>query len=259
MSHNKSTVFRKKKLLGVEVGYDSEKDILEKIKKVIENPKEFYHVVSINPENVIISQKTRTFREVIGKAQIKINDGVGIVVASQILGLGTVPRLTGMDLMDKLLNMASERRIRVVFIGGKGNLAEEMSDCYNHAYAEAKSIGVQGIKDIRNYGEEESKKLISIVTDYKPRLLFVAFGSPDQELWLYKNRPSLKGIVCMGVGGGFDFATKRVKRAPKLLRHIGLEWLFRLFLQPWRVQRQLTRLPYFIWLVVKERFSKKRS
>ncbi len=245
------------KILGVEIGIESEKDILEKIKKYLQNPQNFYHVVSVNPENVIISQKVRAFRDIINKAQVKINDGVGIVLAGQILGLKNVPRFTGVDLMDKLLKVASEGRMRVAFIGGKGNLAEAMSDCYKQAHIEANSIGFQGIRNIRNYTENESKKAISIVVDYKPRLMFVAFGSPHQELWLYKNRASLQGIVCMGVGGGFDFATNQVKRAPKLLRSFGLEWLFRLITQPWRAGRQFSRLPYFIWLVVKERINKK--
>ena len=246
----------KNKMLGIEIGRESESDILENIKKYLQNPKGFYHIVSINPENVVVARKLRLYKEVVSKAQIRINDGVGIVLAGQILGQGKVPRLTGVDLMYKLLIIASERRMRVAFIGGKGKLAEDLSNCYNQGYSEAKSIGLQGIRNIRKPQSAELKKVFSIVTAYKPRLLFVAFGSPDQELWLYKNRALLQGIVCMGVGGGFEFATKGVRRAPKPIRTMGLEWMFRLFLQPWRAKRQFSRLPYFVWLVVKERFKR---
>lgn len=244
----------KQKLLGIYIEKESKKDILEKIEKYLKNPKGFFHIVSLNPENMVIAQKLRPFKEIINKAQVRIVDGVGIVVTGQMLGVEMGSRLPGVDLMEKLLLVASKRRLRVAFIGGKGNLAEELASCYNHAYPTANFLGFQGIAKINNPNKNEEKKLFSIVTDYKPHFLFVAFGSPDQELWLYKNRALLQGIVCMGVGGGFDFLAKKVRRAPNILRNLGLEWLFRLVIQPWRIKRQFTRLPYFIWLVVKERF-----
>ncbi|OGK19225.1 hypothetical protein A3G67_00890 [Candidatus Roizmanbacteria bacterium RIFCSPLOWO2_12_FULL_40_12] len=245
-----------KKLLGIDLNNETENDILEKIEKYIKNPKGVFHVVSVNPENMVIAHKSKVFKRIVNTAQIRIVDGFGIVAAGQILGKHVGPRLTGVDLMEKLLNIASERRIRVVLIGGKGNLAEDIANCYNRAQSEANFIGLQGIKDIRKPTAKEEKEVLSIVADYKPRLLFVAFGSPFQELWINKNRALLQGIVTMGVGGGFDFLSRRIRRAPKLLRVLGLEWLFRLILQPWRLKRQATRLSYFIWLVVKERFSK---
>ncbi|MGB3020405.1 MAG: WecB/TagA/CpsF family glycosyltransferase, partial [Microgenomates group bacterium] len=86
-------------------------------------------------------------------------------------------------------------------------------------------------------------------------LIFVAFGSPYQEKWIYENRASLQGITCIGVGGAFDFLSGRVARAPKLIQSIGLEWLYRLMRQPWRWRRQL-QLPVFIYLVLKQKFSR---
>ncbi len=84
--------------------------------------------------------------------------------------------------------------------------------------------------------------------------MFVAFGSPEQEKWIYQNRASLQGVTCIGVGGAFDFIGGRVGRAPRLIQKIGLEWLFRLVKQPWRWKRQL-RLVEFVWLVLKEKIS----
>lgn len=243
-----------KKVLDLKINELSERDILEKIKKYTQYPRGSFHIVSLNPENMAISQKLRLFKQIINKAQIRINDGVGTVVASQILGLGSVPRLSGVDLMEKLLNVALERRLRVVLMGGKGNLAEYLADCYNQLQGEANFVGLSGFKNIQKPTNEESKKVRSIVLGNRPHFLFLAFGSPFQELWIYKNRALLQGIVCMGVGGGFDFLGRGVTRAPRLIRTLGLEWLFRLFVQPWRIKRQMTRLPYFIWLVVKERF-----
>lgn len=242
----------KNQLLGISIQPLTKKEILEKIKKYILLTESFAHVVSLNPENVVLANEAKDFMEVIRAAQIRIIDGVGIVLAGQILNIDVGERLTGVDLMSDLVKEASRMRLRVVLIGGEANLAERLADCYNRAYPEAKFIGLQAIKKIKNPKKEEEDKLFSIVAEYKPHLLFAAFGSPDQELWLYRNRAYLKGVVCMGVGGAFEFLGHEIRRAPARIRIIGLEWLFRLILQPWRWRRQL-RLIKFMWLVVKER------
>lgn len=83
-------------------------------------------------------------------------------------------------------------------------------------------------------------------------ILFVAFGSPKQEIWIAENLDKLPVRVAIGVGGAFDFVSGKVKRAPVWVRKIGLEWLFRLILQPWRIKRQL-RLFKFVFLVLGEK------
>lgn len=248
---------KQKMILGVKVENQSKSDILEKINKYLKNPKGFFHIVSVNPENITIASKLNKFKEVVNTAQIRIIDGVGVVLAARMLGFTAGPRLTGVDLMERLMFTASNRPLRVLLIGGKGNLAEELADCYNKLQSKANFKGFEGIKDIQNPDANEEKTLISIVADYKPHLMFVSFGSPFQELWIYKNRSYFNGIVCMGVGGAFDFLAGTVRRAPKIIRSIGLEWLYRLITQPWRLKRQVLRLPYFLLLVFKERLARK--
>lgn len=241
-----------KRLLGIELKILSKKSILEKIEKYTSRPRGFFHIVSVNPENVVIAQKNLLFKEVVDKAQIQLMDGIGVVAAGRMLGIEIASRLTGVDLMENLLQVASDRRLRVVLIGGKGNLANYLANCYNKAFSEAKFVGFGGIKNIKKPTMNEEKEVLSIITSVRPHFLFVAFGSPDQELWLWKNKAKLQGIVCVGVGGGFDFLAGKIRRAPKFIRKIGLEWLWRLILQPWRLKRQL-RLIEFVWLVLKQR------
>jgi N-acetylglucosaminyldiphosphoundecaprenol N-acetyl-beta-D-mannosaminyltransferase len=83
-------------------------------------------------------------------------------------------------------------------------------------------------------------------------ILFVAFGAPKQEFWIYENLENIPVKIAMGVGGAFDYLSGKIPRAPAFLRNIGLEWLYRLMVQPWRFRRQLS-LWKFIWLVVKEK------
>ena len=86
-------------------------------------------------------------------------------------------------------------------------------------------------------------------------VLLVAFGHPTQDLWIARHQEALAAhgiLVSIGVGGSFDYLSGRVPRAPRLVRRLGLEWLYRLIRQPWRWRRQLA-LPLFVLLVLRER------
>ena len=246
----------KKALLGISIEPLSKKQALEKIKKYIVHPKGFYHIVSLNPENLIISQENKPFKQTLETAQIKIADGTGVVVAGQILGVELGQRITGGELMEELTELANSMRLRVLLLGGRPNLANSLADCYAKRFPEAKFKGVEGVRQIQKPKKIEEDKLFSIVARYKPQLVFVSFGSPYQELWLDRHSNEFDGIVCMGVGGAFDYFGGVVPRAPEFLRKIGLEWLFRLMVQPWRWRRQL-RLIKFCWLILKEKWKMK--
>lgn len=245
----------KNKILGIPIPQDDKKNILEKIIKFIEKPRSFLHIVSLNPENLVIAQENKEFKKVLYKAKIKIIDGVGIVIASRLLGIKTGERVTGVDLMNELIKIASEKRLRVMLIGGKPKLAESLAECYQKKYPKAKFLGIEGIKDIKTEKKsvlkEEEKQIFNIVVDFKPHLVFVAFGSPYQELWIEHHKDKFFGCVVMGVGGAFDFLGGKVPRAPVFIRKIGFEWLFRLLHQPWRWRRQV-RLIKFLWMVVNQ-------
>lgn len=241
-------------LFGITVKKQSKNDILEEIKKYLSSPKGFFHIVSLNPENIVVSYYNNVFKQVVESAQIKIIDGSGIVLAAQILDVPIGDRLTGIELMQRLLGEANRGRLRVLFLGGKPNLANDLAKCYSQLQPEAKFLGIEGIENIKKPQKDEEEKILSIVADYKPHLLFASFGSPSQELWLARHSNKFKGIVCMGVGGAFDYLGGTTWRAPGILRKIGLEWLFRLIVQPWRWRRQL-RLLTFAWLVLKEKFK----
>ncbi len=243
----------KKKLLNLELFPSDRKIALEKIKKYIEDPKGFFHVVSINPEIAIIARKNLLFRKVVNMAQMQIIDGFGTLLAGQILGFSLPSRLAGVDLMQEVIRLA-EGRLTVMLIGGKGNLAKTLADCYNSQYAEGNYVGIEGIKNVARPTKKEEEAIFSIVSDRKPRILLVAFGSPYQELWLWKNRHKLTGVVCIGVGGAFDYLSGRIRRAPNFMRNLGLEWLYRLIRQPWRLRRQF-RLVEFVYLVLKQRLT----
>lgn len=240
---------RQNKILGITIRPESKSSILDKILLYIGKPTGNLHIVSLNPENMVLATKNDLFKKVIETAQIKIVDGIGIVLAGRWLNIDVGERVTGVGLMEELINMASERRLRVLMIGGKENLALELAECYGTHFPEAKFKGVQGIVNIKNPTKDEEDAIFSIVAAYKPHLIFVAFGSPYQELWIERHKRKFVGCVVMGVGGSFDYLSGKVIRPPVFIQKIGFEWLFRLLQQPWRWRRQL-KLLEFIRLIL---------
>lgn len=241
-------------ILDIPIRPETKESVLDKIKKYIEKPEGFFHIVSINPEILVQAQNNEEYKRVLATAQIQLCDGVGIVLAGKMLSVDVGERVTGVDLMEELVKLASYLDCRVALIGGKPNLANKLSECYNEKFHVRNFIGVEGFHDILNPTADETEKVFSIVTDFTPQIILSSFGSPAQELWFQRNSEKLQGIVCAGVGGAFNYLSGEVSRPPKFIRRLGMEWLSRLMREPWRWRRQL-RLFKFLYLVLKQRFS----
>lgn len=243
--------FVKKKLLGVDLSIASEKEVLEYIiEKIKFEAKKFsdpqdrkakFYIVTPNPELVVIANKDKSYKKVLNNANLALPDGVGIMWAGKVLGVSLKEKITGIGLVESLCRKVAKRPITVGFLGGRPQIAEETAECLKKRYFGLK-IGFFG-SEIKDFGDLKG-------TD----VLFVAFGSPKQEFWIAKNLNKLPVRVAIGVGGAFDMISGKVSRAPLWVRNIGLEWLFRLIIQPWRIKRQLSLL-LFIFLVIKEKFS----
>lgn len=244
-----------KKLLNITIIPQTEKRVLEKIYLFMQKNEGFMHIVSLNPENIVIAQKNLTFQNVLNNAEIQIIDGIGVLLGCAILNIDSGDRLPGVDMMKTILNIANNMPLRVLFIGGQPNLAKNIAECYSKKFPNSQFIGSAGFKDIHSPTDHEKTQVFSIVSTLKPHIIFAAFGSPAQELWLEENKGLFQGAIGMGVGGAFDFESGTVPRAPLLIRNLGFEWLYRLIKQPWRWKRQHNLLT-FLYLILKQRFSK---
>lgn len=207
-----------------------------------------HYIVTPNPEFIMAAQKDVEFKRVLNNADLAIPDGVGLKLASDIVC--TVP---GIDLMEALIYEASKKGFTVGFLGGKNGVAKETAECLQKKHKNLKVtfsssgglVDNNGENIIQGGGEGSQNDNIIPPTD----ILFVAFGQVKQEKWIAKNLDKIPVKVAMGVGGSFDYLSGRVSRAPKVIRNLGLEWLFRLILQPWRIKRQLA-LINFVFKVV---------
>jgi N-acetylglucosaminyldiphosphoundecaprenol N-acetyl-beta-D-mannosaminyltransferase len=227
-------------LLGVGFSDASMKEVLEFIVTGLQNQSEKYYIVTPNPELLVIASKDDNYRKVLNSAKLALPDGIGVIVAGKIMGKPLKERIHGVDLVKSLCKEVSKQPITVGFLGAGPNIAELTAECLRKNYPGLK-VGL--------VSEEWSEEL----KNKKADILFVAFGSPKQEIWISENLERLPAKVVIGVGGTFDFISGKVRRAPLILRKTGLEWLFRLIIQPWRLKRQL-RLVKFLYLVLREKF-----
>lgn len=243
MPYSKMKTFDKIFLLGVGFSDASMKEVLEFIVTGLQNQSEKYYIVTPNPELLVIASKGDNYRKVLNSAKLALPDGIGVIVAGKIMGKPFKERIHGVDLVKSLCKEVSKQPITVGFLGAGPNIAELTAECLRKNYPGLK-VGL--------VSEEWSEEL----KNKKADILFVAFGSPKQEIWISENLERLPAKVVIGVGGAFDFISGKVRRAPLILRKIGLEWLFRLIIQPWRIKRQL-RLVKFLYLVLREKFLPK--
>lgn len=227
----------KRKLLGVGFSIASRKEVLEYIVKNLDRK---YCVVTPNPELVVIANATPAYKKVLNDAKIALPDGVGIMWAGKLLGVSLREKITGVDLLESLCREVAKQPITVGFLGGGTKIAEKTAECLKKRFPGLK-VAFSGM-EIADFGLLKG-------TD----ILFVAFGSPKQELWIANNLKKLPVRVAIGVGGAFDMISGKVPRAPLFMRSLGLEWLFRLIIQPWRLKRQLSLLT-FVFLVLKEKY-----
>ena len=245
-------IIKRFSLLHVPIDPLSLNDVLDKIKLYLSSPPVFRHIISINPENIIIAQQNMQFMKVCQQSDLALTDGIGVLFGGRLLGLSIPERVSGSILFPRLLDLAGAMSSTVVLIGSQANLALRLAQCYSQSYPEATFIGTNGYKNILTPTLEEDAAIEMIVRRTRPHFVFLAFGSPAQEIWIDTHKKMLEGIICMGVGGAFDYLSGLTQRPPHIMRSLGLEWLYRLITQPWRIQRQGKRLPLFIGLILKE-------
>lgn len=256
----------KNNILGVDVTDATEAEVLEYIFNFLSETKDKLYIVTPNPEIIMYAKSHEPFRATLNQAGIAVCDGVGLLWASRILGKPLKGRISGVDLMEKLCKESVRKAVTVGFLGGRPGVAERIAECLMKKYPGLNVVFVAEEWEPDGFSSTEKLKVssISYLVSGKERkkqntkyqipnttidILFVAFGFPKQEEWMAKNIEKLPVRVMMGVGGSFDYISGEVHRAPKLLRSLGLEWLFRLIRQPWRLRRQTALLGFMILLL----------
>jgi len=239
-------------ILGVKVDNLTKKEILEKIRNFLVEPN-FHQIATINPEFILEAQKNPEFKNILNNCDLNVADGVGIRLAFWQFGNKLKARFAGADLMLEILKIASEQNIAVFLAVNKNGLS---------TFEEIRNAILRIYPDLEIYGEniDINTRSFAFAQDDKnnPRIVFVNFGAPHQELFINSQKCDTIRLA-MGVGGSFDFLTGKIRRAPRFMQIIGLEWLWRIFQpQEWKFKKERLKRIFraTIFFTIKIMFNK---
>jgi len=226
----------------------------------------WHHVVTLNPEMVIQAETDPMFRQAVMDADLRVPDGAGLIWARWYLRSKFWPwlpsllaflwqpveRITGVDAVLDLAKLCAETKQPICLLGGEEIAAQRVADWLRKKYS---GLVVQ-VAPPHQFAQEGPKLVLDHINHAQPAVLLVAYGAPKQSEWISAHKNDLSSVVIgIGVGGAFDILSETLPRAPKFLRQINMEWLWRLYLEPARGPRIWQAVVRFPLLVRKQKNS----
>jgi N-acetylglucosaminyldiphosphoundecaprenol N-acetyl-beta-D-mannosaminyltransferase len=209
----------------------------------------------INADCLNISVHDTEYRELLNTQNIVLPDGAGIGIACRLIGEKMAANLNGTDLLPPLCELARQRDYKMFLLGAAEGVGQRMKANLESTYPGLDIVGEQhGYFD----HDSDTDKVLDSINALKPNIILVAFGAPRQEKWIRQHIDRLDANLLLGVGGLFDFYSGDKKRAPLWMRNNGLEWMYRLYLEPGRLwRRYIIGNPLFVYRMV--RWIRKRK
>lgn len=208
-----------------------------------------HHVMTPNSEMLVEASRNGAFKDVLQKSALNLPDSAGLLWAAWIKGELLPERVSGVDFVEKLCGSLSGDA-PVFLLGGRNNAGKRTAEKFGIRNS---GLRIAGMHE-GSPKENDAQEIMRRVNASGAKLLLVAYGAPVQDLWIAKHLSQMPSVrVAIGVGGTFDFLAGSVRRAPPWMRSIGLEWLWRLMLQPWRMHRIFTAVVVFPILVFRYR------
>lgn len=228
------------KILGVRIDNVDMKTAIDNAVTGMEASEPFV-IVTPNSEIVVKANEEKELLEFIENAGMVVPDGIGLVIGSKLVKQPLSQRVTGIDLMYNLLEYAAKNDKKVYFVGGKPGVAQKAAELMIDKYEGLKVCGTSHgyFKGLHtgNLGHQEELEVIARIKEAKADMVFVAFGAPKQEYFIDTYKSELGAKLLMGVGGSLDVMSGNVQRAPEKYQKVGMEWLYRLVKEPWRIKR----------------------
>nr|WP_295131018.1 WecB/TagA/CpsF family glycosyltransferase [uncultured Roseateles sp.] len=235
-------------MMGCTVDNLSMEETLQTIEGFIASGKPHQHVV-VNVDKLVKAQKDPELRQIINDCALINADGMPVVWASRLLGKPLKERVAGVDLFESLMKRSAEKGWRVFLLGAKEEIVSKVRDIYAQKYPNLVFAGYRN----GYWKPEEEGAIVQQIADARADLLFVAISSPKKEQFLGAYQATMKIPFAMGVGGTFDVAAGKVKRAPVWMQKTGLEWFYRFLQEPRRMfRRYFIEDMAFFGLLIKE-------
>ncbi|KKP68521.1 MAG: Glycosyl transferase, WecB/TagA/CpsF family [Candidatus Moranbacteria bacterium GW2011_GWE1_35_17] len=237
------------KILGVKIDNLSKKEIIVKIEDFL-NEDKLHQIATVNPEIILKAKEDGVLFNILNNADLCLADGTGIRFAFWRFGRHLRTRMTGIDLMWKILEIANEKKLSVLLVANKGGLStwQETREAILKVYPDIKISGVGVDPSAGHFDRSTELASLNIKEGHTTfDILFCNFGAPYQEKFIASlNRWSSWARLAVGVGGSFDFITGKIMRAPKIMRIFGFEWSWRFLQEPrYRAKRILKAVIIF--------------
>jgi N-acetylglucosaminyldiphosphoundecaprenol N-acetyl-beta-D-mannosaminyltransferase len=238
-------------ILGVNFSTMTLQETVAMLEQAMSAPQKPLHIVTANPEVIMLARSDREMNELIGAADLVTPDGIGAVWASKYYGTALTERVTGMEISTALVEYAAKQGLGVYLLGAAPESNRLAIENLRKKYPTLRIDGHDGY-----FKPQDEARIIEKVRAFGPALLLVGLGNPRQEKFIYKYKHEMGAAVCIGIGGVIDIFAGTVKRAPKIFQDLKLEWFYRLMKQPSRWRRQLV-LPRFVITVLTDKDRKK--
>lgn len=238
----------KTEIMGVAFDNVTMDEAISIAKRLLEQPPKGAYCVTPNSEIVYEAMHDAGFCRLLNNAALVLPDGAGVVLGAKILKTPLKQKVAGIDFADRLLGVLAETGQSVYLLGSKPGIGELAAKKMQEKHP---GLRIAGIAD--GYFKEDAP-VIAQINAAQPDVLFVCLGAPKQEIFMAKHQGELNVRLMAGLGGSLDGFAGTVKRAPKWMIRLQLEWLYRLIKEPKRFKRML-RLPKFIWATVKKRMK----
>jgi N-acetylglucosaminyldiphosphoundecaprenol N-acetyl-beta-D-mannosaminyltransferase len=204
-----------------------------------------------NPHSLVVARHDGSFQSALTQANLVVADGVGVSIMARLVGVQIGPRITGTDYFQAVLSALQQRGGgRVFFFGSSQRVLELIA---KRLAADFPSLTLCGALSppFGSWSDEEDRRMVQVINDANPDVLWVGMTAPKQEKWVEANRRQLNTPVIGSIGAVFDFYAGTYARAPQWICRIGLEWAYRFILEPRRMwERNVVSAPKFVWLVL---------
>jgi N-acetylglucosaminyldiphosphoundecaprenol N-acetyl-beta-D-mannosaminyltransferase len=215
--------------------------------------------VCVTPVNCVLwARDNIELANIYNTADLTLCDGVPLLWAAKYLGTPLKGRVTGLDLLPEYAKQAANKNIKMFFLGAKEGVAEALKKQLELQYPTIKICPVYSPPFAEKFSDEENTKMISLINEHKPNILWVSLTAPKQDYWIHEHFDKLDINIAIGVGGAFEVTAGLIKRAPVWMQKAGLEWFYRFIKEPKRMfSRYFIEAPKFVPLVIKQKYFSK--
>lgn len=243
-------------LLGVSIDNITWNETLQAINSLVAQRKPAF-IVTPNVDHIVRLQHDHDFNIIYANAALVLADGMPLLWGSRFLGQPIKEKISGSDLVPKISELAANRGYRLFLLGGREGAASGAAKVLQDRHPGIQIAGCYCPPFGFEHDAVENHKIIELIKAAQPDILLVGLGSPKQEKWIARHYQEIRVPVCIGIGVTFEFIAGMVKRAPAWMQRSGLEWLWRLMMEPKRLwRRYLIQDMRYFFLLLKEKFAR---